>query len=96
MVAFSLDEDRVGLVVEVGRHSRRRFDLLPATEAVRKTVMQEFEVSLHAVRFVAPGSVPVTSSGKIRRKETQHRFVADALEEVSATAHNQTVTTEAS
>src|SRR6218665_2203880 len=73
VVAFSLDEARAGLVVEMGRPPRRRFGLLPATEAVRKTVMQEFEVSLHAVRFVAPGSVPVTSSGKIRRKETQHR-----------------------
>ena len=96
VVAFSLDDDRVGLVVEVDRHSRRKFDLLPAAEAVRQAVMQEFEVSLHAVRFVAPGSVPVTSSGKVRRKETQRRHVANALEEVGATAHYQSISTEAS
>jgi len=94
-VAFSLDEDQVGLVIEVERHSRKRFDLLSAAAAVRQAVMQEFEISLHAVRFVAPGSVPVTSSGKVRRRETQRRFVADAFEETGAAAHHQPVTMEA-
>jgi acyl-CoA synthetase (AMP-forming)/AMP-acid ligase II len=96
VVAFSLGDDRVGLVLEVGRHSRKKFDLLSAAEAVRQAVMQEFEISLHAVRFVAPGSVPVTSSGKVRRKETQRRHVANTLEEVGATAHYQSISMETS
>lgn len=94
-VAFPLEEERIGLVVEVERQHRRGFDALAAAAAVRQAVMQEFEVSLHAVRFVAPGSVPVTSSGKVRRKETLRRFVAQALEEVGAAAQNQAAPTEA-
>jgi acyl-CoA synthetase (AMP-forming)/AMP-acid ligase II len=85
--AFPLDADRIGLVIEVAREQRRHFDRLRATAAVRAAVLQEFEVSLHAVRFVAPGSVPLTSSGKIRRRETQRRFLADTLRDVSADAH---------
>jgi len=91
-VAFSLDKEQVGLVIEVERHFHKRLDLLSAAAAVRQAVMQEFEISLHAVRFVPPGSVPVTSSGKVRRRETQNRFCADGFGEIGA-AHYQAATT---
>jgi len=55
-------------------------------------LLAPFEISLHAVRFVPPGSVPVTSSGKVRRRETQNRFFSDGFEETDV-AHYQAATT---
>jgi acyl-CoA synthetase (AMP-forming)/AMP-acid ligase II len=87
--AFPLNADQVGLAVEVERGRRHDFDTLAAATAVRQAVMHEFELSLHAVHFMAPGTLPLTSSGKVRRKETQRRFIANILEQVGAAPYDQ-------
>ncbi|GAB6852898.1 hypothetical protein JCM10599A_67020 [Paraburkholderia kururiensis] len=67
------------LVQEVERTIRRNMDSAAAVSAIRRAVLQEFELTLDEVVLVDPGSIPKTSSGKIRRAETRAQFVADAL-----------------
>ncbi|WP_344669276.1 AMP-binding protein [Catenulispora yoronensis] len=47
--------------------------------AVRRAVRANHGISLHAVEFVAARTVPKTSSGKVRRRETRDRFVGGLL-----------------
>jgi len=48
-------------------------------EAVRRAVLARTGVLPHTVRLLAPGTLPRTSSGKLRRREALRRFQAGAL-----------------
>ena len=47
--------------------------------AVRRAVLERTGVAPHTVRVLAPGTLPRTSSGKLRRPEALRRFVAGTL-----------------
>ena len=67
-VAFSIDgdvDDQIVLVQEL--KSAVPHDVAEATRAIRQQVMLEHGVKLHDIVLVAPGSIPKTSSGKLRR-----------------------------
>lgn len=87
--AFLMSDDvadsRIVLVQEVERAMRRKIDDRAAVDAIRRAVMRELEVTLHDIALVEPGSVPKTSSGKIRRKETRARFLAGNIEHMTST-----------
>jgi acyl-CoA synthetase (AMP-forming)/AMP-acid ligase II len=51
-----------------------------ATEAVRHAVLGRTGLLPDRVVLLAPGTLPRTSSGKLRRRETLRRFLADELE----------------
>jgi acyl-CoA synthetase (AMP-forming)/AMP-acid ligase II len=75
---------RVVLVVEAARSaaSRLRADATAVRElgaAVRRRVGAECGLDVADVVFVFPGSLPKTSSGKIRRAETRQRFLDGRL-----------------
>ncbi|CAB3744848.1 4-hydroxyphenylalkanoate adenylyltransferase [Paraburkholderia sediminicola] len=82
--AFLIDEAHVVLVQELERSVRRSIDAQAAIRAIRRAVLQAFEFTLHDVVLVEPGSIPKTSSGKIRRAETRTRFLAGRVERVGA------------
>ncbi|BDG03074.1 AMP-binding protein [Anaeromyxobacter oryzae] len=46
---------------------------------VRRAILEASGVAPHTVRILAPGTLPRTSSGKLRRQEALRRFVADRL-----------------
>ncbi|HSP76964.1 MAG TPA: AMP-binding protein, partial [Myxococcaceae bacterium] len=48
-------------------------------ERVREAVLTGTGVRPHTVRLLAPGTLPRTSSGKLRRSEALRRFLADEL-----------------
>jgi acyl-coenzyme A synthetase/AMP-(fatty) acid ligase len=48
-------------------------------EAVRRAVSARTGVAPHTVRLLAAGTLPRTSSGKLRRQEALRRFQAGAL-----------------
>jgi acyl-CoA synthetase (AMP-forming)/AMP-acid ligase II len=51
-----------------------------AVEAqVRRAVLERTGIAPHMVRLLAPGTLPRTSSGKLRRQEALRRFLAGAL-----------------
>jgi len=47
---------------------------------VRQTVGDEFEVPVHAVAFVRPGTFPRTSSGKVRRRACRDALLSNQLD----------------
>lgn len=51
-------------------------------ECLRGAVTEEFEIPLHAVVFIRPGTFPRTSSGKVQRRACREGFLAGTLEVV--------------
>jgi fatty-acyl-CoA synthase len=47
---------------------------------VRRAVLEGTGVAPHTVRILAPGTLPRTSSGKLRRREALRRFLSGTLE----------------
>ncbi|RFU83411.1 non-ribosomal peptide synthetase, partial [Streptomyces triticagri] len=76
--AFGLDDgdgERVALVHEVSRQFREE-DTDEVLAAVRSAVSVEHGLALADIALVKMGSLPRTSSGKIRRRATRERFLA--------------------
>ena len=81
--AFSVpDEDgaeRLVVVQEVAhRTAEESFDAVAAAVAHRVAALHEVEV--HAVALLAPGTIPKTSSGKIRRRACRDGFLRGELD----------------
>ncbi|MCW7541683.1 fatty acyl-AMP ligase [Aquabacterium sp. A7-Y] len=72
------------LAQEVERTARHSINHGQAVAAIRRAVFDEFELTLNAVVLVAPGSIPKTSSGKIKRAETRLRYLEGTLERIDA------------
>ncbi|MGE6757950.1 fatty acyl-AMP ligase [Corallococcus interemptor] len=97
-VAFGVEvegEERLVVVQEV---DPRRWDgeAAPVLGAIRGRLATVNEVRPHAVVLIEPGSLPKTSSGKVRRRATREAFLTGALRELHAwctTAMNGTETT---
>ena len=47
--------------------------------AIRRSIRERTGVQPHAVELLAPGSLPRTSSGKLRRAEARRRYLAGEL-----------------
>jgi acyl-CoA synthetase (AMP-forming)/AMP-acid ligase II len=54
-------------------------DELALAALVRRAVLERTGVAPHTVRILAPGSLPRTSSGKLRRREALRRFLTGQL-----------------
>ena len=79
--AFTLDATGAGesplvLVQEVERAARKRIDAAVCGQAIARAVASEHGVDVDLIVFVAPGTVPKTSSGKIQRR-TCRQLLAD-------------------
>jgi natural product biosynthesis luciferase-like monooxygenase protein len=82
--AFSLDVDgneRLVIVQEVDR--RHPFDAGEVIGAIREAVSSVHEVQVSCLSLIRPGSVPKTSSGKIRRHACKEGFLAGTLEVIA-------------
>ena len=55
---------------------------------VRDAVSSEFEVPVHTIAFVRPGSFPRTSSGKVQRGVCRSRMLTEALDTVHVWSAN--------
>jgi amino acid adenylation domain-containing protein len=80
--AFSVEaggEERLVIVCEIEPDAAAA----EVIEAVRRQVAGEHEVQAHAVVLAPPGTVPKTSSGKIRRAACRAAFLQGGLEVVA-------------
>ncbi len=68
-----------GLLLLVERRRGAREPDAGIEAAVRSAVLERTGVAPHTVRVLAPGTLPRTSSGKLRRHEAARRFAAGAL-----------------
>ncbi|MET0649586.1 MAG: AMP-binding protein [Pyrinomonadaceae bacterium] len=55
-------------------------DLKSLTRAVQRDVSDQYGIGVHALALLKMGSIPITSSGKIRRQECRQRYLTGALE----------------
>ncbi|GAA3134402.1 AMP-binding protein [Streptosporangium carneum] len=93
LAAFQ-DGDSVGLVCEV-RGQRSEESLAETATAIQRVIAETFQLKLDVIALVQPGSVPKTSSGKVRRNECGRRLASGELrvryrtQQVSAPARPQ-------
>jgi len=52
----------------------------PVVDAIRRAILARTGIRPHTVRLLAPGTIPRTSSGKLRRNEALRRFLAGELD----------------
>ena len=71
------DGERLLVLAEVGRGGRIDDGPLAAGAAAR--ILERTGVAPHQVLLLAPGTLPRTSSGKLRRREALRRFLAGTL-----------------
>ncbi|HLO48315.1 MAG TPA: AMP-binding protein [Kamptonema sp.] len=84
--AFSVTVDgeaQIIVVAEVKRTAIKHLDSEVVTANIRKSVVTVCEVPLHTIVLLKPGTIPKTSSGKIRRLACQNDFLAGNLTTVS-------------
>lgn len=92
-VAFGVEasgEERLVVLQEL------EFRQKPDPEATRQAIVQAvavaFEAVPHDVRLLKPGSLPVTSSGKLRRREARARYLAGEFGTVAPDAEGTAMT----
>jgi acyl-CoA synthetase (AMP-forming)/AMP-acid ligase II len=81
--AFTLtegDQERLILAFELKREWRRRTDEWPVVEAaVRAAIARNYQVRVDDVVLLAPGVLPRTSSGKVRRAQCRTDYLGGRL-----------------
>lgn len=75
------DQERLVVVCELQREWLRRSDAWPeVVTAVRRAVSEQHGVNVDELVFIKPGTLPRTSSGKVRRAQTRTNYANNALE----------------
>lgn len=75
------DVERLVVVCELKREWLRRSEAWPeVVTAVRRAVSAQHGVNVDEVVFIKPGTLPRTSSGKVRRAQTRADYVSRSLD----------------
>jgi 8-amino-7-oxononanoate synthase len=83
--AFSVvvdNEERLVVVQEVKR-DQMRGDMGPAIEAIRSLVTKRHELQVYAVVLLKPAALPLTTSGKVKRRACRDAFLSESLASVA-------------
>jgi len=78
--AFCVDQDgeeRLVIVHEV--QAARELPVQEMESAMRRAIAEEHELAVHEIVFVAPATLPRTSSGKLRRRSIASSYVDGSL-----------------
>lgn len=81
--AFSVEvegEERLVIAQEVERSALRNLNAEEVTQAIRRTVSAQHELTVHAVLLLKTSSIPKTSSGKIQRHACKSGFLSGGLD----------------
>ena len=81
--AFTVEnkgEEKLVVVQEVERTWLRKVDIDEVKRAIRKAVVQEYDLQVYAIALIRTGSLPKTSSGKIQRRRCRAKFLEGSLE----------------
>ncbi len=77
---FTPDGDGEALLILAERARDADGDDAGLEGRIRRAVLEATGIAPHTVRVLAPGTLPRTSSGKLRRQEAVRRLLAGALE----------------
>jgi acyl-CoA synthetase (AMP-forming)/AMP-acid ligase II/acyl carrier protein len=72
------EDERVTLACQLRREAAGRADPAAVVQAIRRAVAEEFDLALHTVVLLPPGSIPRTTSGKVRRQACREEADAGA------------------
>ncbi|PEL52431.1 non-ribosomal peptide synthetase [Bacillus wiedmannii] len=75
------DEQRLVIVQEVERSYRKK-PLYNIVERIRKAVESKYELQVHSIVLITPGSIPKTTSGKIQRKACSLAYLSGSLKKI--------------
>jgi acyl-CoA synthetase (AMP-forming)/AMP-acid ligase II len=89
--AFMVDIENVEkliIVQEVERTYLRKLNVTDLVKVARQAIASQHGLELHSVLIVKPGSIPKTSSGKIRRFACRDEFLSQSLDIVEDWSEN--------
>ena len=80
--AFSIagDDGEALVVVQEIERSAADADLADLVRGIRRAVAQEHDLPVHAVALIRAGTVPRTTSGKIRRQSCKQQYLEGTLQ----------------
>ncbi|MCB0487994.1 MAG: fatty acyl-AMP ligase [Cyclobacteriaceae bacterium] len=81
--AFSIEYDQIEKIVimQEVKKSADRFSSDETAERIRGNIFDHFGLSVHDILFMAQGSIPKTTSGKIRRGECKKLYLDKKLDD---------------
>jgi len=77
------NEEVLVLVQELERTAMRNTNHDELISTIRKAIAEEHEIEAFAVLLIKTGSIPLTSSGKIQRRQTRYEYLNGELEIVA-------------
>jgi natural product biosynthesis luciferase-like monooxygenase protein len=88
--AFAVNTDAEPQLIIVQETQSRTLDFESACQVIRESIVEEYDISPGKIVFARSGTLPRTSSGKIRRQECKNKFLAGGLKIVFEEAGQQT------
>lgn len=85
--AFSVlvhGEEQLIIAQEVERSSMHNLPQAEIFSSIRQTLSEEFELSVYAILLLRPGSIPLTSSGKIQRRVSKYGYLTGELQSIAS------------
>lgn len=82
--AFSIEESQMEKIVimQEVKKSAVAFNADMASERIRANLFDHFGLAVHDILFLVQGSIPKTTSGKIRRGECKNQYLNRKLDDV--------------
>ena len=84
--AFPIEEsgeEKLVIVQELERSAMRDTDYNALIENIRQVIAEEHELDVYSITLIRTGSIPVTSSGKIQRRQTKYEYLNNDLSVVA-------------
>ncbi|MCB0405945.1 MAG: fatty acyl-AMP ligase [Bdellovibrionales bacterium] len=75
-------EERLVIIQEVARQALREVDLDEVVESIKNRVVEEFGIKPYAISLIKSNSIPLTSSGKVKRQASKAQFLQGELAEL--------------
>lgn len=73
------DSEKFVVVQEVERVALRKIDIESTAKAIRKAIVDRYQITPHEVVFIRPASLPRTTSGKIQRSKCRDLYETGQL-----------------
>lgn len=87
--AFSLDDEageRLVVVAEIERESFRSIDTDAVASAIRQRILLDHETAVDQIVLLKPYKLPMTSSGKLQRRQTRQMLIDGELDAIGSAA----------
>ncbi len=87
-------EEKLVVVQELERTALRKDNHDELISLIRKVISEEYELDVYAVCLIRTGSIPLTSSGKIQRRQTKYDYLNNDLNIVKQWSRDEEISIE--